>query len=29
MITYDNGLFGLQGEGFTCLLRVNPWGLLE
>ena len=29
MITYENGLFSLQGEGFTCLLRVNEWGLLE
>ena len=29
MITYDNGLFSLQGEDFTCLLRVNEWGLLE
>ena len=29
MITYENGLFSLQGEGFTCLLRVNAWGLLE
>ena len=29
MITYDNGVFALEGEGFTCLLRVNAWGLLE
>ena len=29
MITYDNGLFSLQGEDVTCLLRVNEWGLLE
>ena len=29
MITYENGLFCLQGEDFTCLLRVNAWGLLE
>ena len=29
MITYENGIFTLQGEGFTNLLRVNPWGLLE
>ena len=29
MITYENGIFNLQGEGFTNLLRVNPWGLLE
>ena len=29
MIIYENGLFALQGEAFTCLLRVNAWGLLE
>ena len=29
MITYENGVFALQGEGITCLLRVNQWGLLE
>lgn len=29
MITYENGVFALQGEKFTCLLRLNPWGLLE
>ena len=29
MITYENGIFALQGEGFTCLLRVNPWNTLE
>ena len=29
MITYENGVFSLQGEGFSCLMRVNPWGLLE
>ena len=29
MITYENGLFSLHGEGFTCLMRVNDWGLLE
>jgi len=29
MITYENGVFALQGEGFTCLLRVNQWNLLE
>ena len=29
MITYENGLFALQGDGFTCLLRVNEWKLLE
>ena len=29
MIAYDNGLFSLQGDGFTCLMAVNQWGLLE
>ena len=29
MIRYENGVFCLQGEGFSCLLRVNQWGLLE
>ena len=29
MITYENGVFALQGEDFTCLLRVNQWELLE
>ena len=29
MIQFENGLFCLQGEGITCLLRVNKWGLLE
>ena len=29
MITYENGIFTLQGDGFTNILRVNPWGLLE
>lgn len=29
MITYENNLFTLQGAGFTCLLRVNEWKLLE
>ena len=29
MITYENGVFSLQGEGFSCLMRVNQWGLLE
>ena len=29
MITYENGIFALHGEDFTCLLRVNGWGLLE
>ena len=29
MITCENGVFCLQGQDFTCLLRVNQWGLLE
>ena len=29
MITYHNGVFGLHGEGFSCLMRVNDYGLLE
>lgn len=29
MITYENGIFALQGEEFTCLLRVNQWNTLE
>lgn len=29
MIEYKNAVFGLHGEGFSCLLRVNPYGLLE
>lgn len=29
MIEYDNGIFGLHGDGFSCLLRVNKYGLLE
>ena len=29
MIEYKNGVFGLHGEGFSCLLRVNAYGLLE
>jgi len=29
MITYENGVFTLQGDGFTNILRVNQWGLLE
>ena len=29
MIRYENGVFCLQGEGFSCLLRVNQWGVLE
>ena len=29
MIEYKDGIFGLHGEGFSCLLRVNKYGLLE
>ena len=29
MIVYENDIFTLQGDGFTCLLRVNPWNILE
>lgn len=29
MIEHKNGIFGLHGEGFSCLLRVNAYGLLE
>ena len=29
MIEHKNGIFGLHGEGVSCLLRVNPQGLLE
>ena len=29
MIEYKGGVFGLHGEGFSCLLRVNEYGLLE
>ena len=29
MIEYNNGIFALHGDGFTCLLRVNKYGLLE
>ena len=29
MIEYQNGIFGIHGEGFSCLLRVNAYGLLE
>ena len=29
MITYENGVFTLQGDGFTNILRVNQWGFLE
>ena len=29
MIEYQNGIFGIHGDGFSCLLRVNTYGLLE
>ncbi len=29
MIEHVNGYFGIHGEGFSCLLRVNEYGLLE
>ena len=29
MIECVNGVFGLHGDGFSCLLRVNEYGLLE
>ena len=29
MIEYKNGVFGIHGQGFSCLLRVNAYGLLE
>lgn len=29
MITHENGVFLLAGDGFSCLLRVNEWGQLE
>ena len=29
MIEFNNGVFGLHGVGYSCLLRVNPYGLLE
>ena len=29
MIEYKGGVFGLHGEGFSFLLRVNEYGLLE
>ncbi len=29
MIEYKNGIFGLHGQDFSCLLRVNAYGLLE
>jgi len=29
MMEYVNGCFGIHGEGFSCLLRVNEYGLVE
>ena len=29
MIEYKNGVFGIHGQGFSYLLRVNAYGLLE
>lgn len=29
MIAYHNGIFGIHGDGFFCLLRINPFGLPE
>ena len=29
MIEYKNGFFGIHGDGFSCLLRINPYGLVE
>ena len=29
MIEHNNNLFALQGEGVSCLLQVNQWGLVE
>lgn len=29
MIEYKNGIFGLHGSGFSCLMRINAYGLLE
>ncbi len=29
MICYENGIFALQGEMVSCLLRVDEYGLLE
>ena len=29
MIEYKNGVFGIHGDEFSCLLRVNDYGLLE
>lgn len=29
MIEHFNGIYGLHGEGFSCLLRINEHGILE
>lgn len=29
MIEFNNGIFGIHGRDFSCILRVNPYGLLE
>lgn len=29
MIEYKNGIFGIHGNEFSCLLRVNSYGLVE
>ncbi len=29
MIEYKNGVFALHGEGFSCLIKVNAYGLPE
>ena len=29
MIEYQDRIFGLHGKEVSCLLRVNPWGLVE
>ena len=29
MIEFSNGIIGIHGRDFSCILRVNPYGLLE
>ncbi len=29
MITYENGIFAIHGESYSCLLGLTPWGQLE
>ena len=29
MIEFNNGIFGIHGKDFSCILRVNAYGLLE